>query len=291
MKKLLLVFVTLGMTLPSLAQKIWYEPEGALMNEEITIYVDLNKLDQGLDHTVLLIDAAQNGEDMYIWTWSPKEHPAGHPLVNGTGSQAWKNSNPALKMEKRDPGDPNSLVYGYTMTPTDFYEVDAIEVYENDISLLVKPQDGGGYGDPDIKSEDLSLGLEVPKGDAATVLGLPSQPFRDDVFTVIYDNTLEENENMQNLGDDEVYLYIAGFKGDSITNPADYEISNFFEAAKNDDLQMTPLGGGKFQYTFIPDEKLGIAPADQLSLLRLIVMKKGTLLRTEEDLMITVGCQ
>ena len=52
------------------AQKAWFEPEDALMDQEITIYVDLNKLDATLEHTQLLIDAAKAGEDMYMWTWS-----------------------------------------------------------------------------------------------------------------------------------------------------------------------------------------------------------------------------
>ncbi|MEZ5172922.1 MAG: hypothetical protein R2850_05320 [Bacteroidia bacterium] len=38
---------------------------------EVKLIVDLNLLDQTLGHTQLLVEAATNGEDMYIWTWSP----------------------------------------------------------------------------------------------------------------------------------------------------------------------------------------------------------------------------
>src|SRR6056300_496768 len=63
-----------------------------------------------------IVEIAQT-EDMYIWTWKPTEHPAGHPLANGIGGAAWKNSNEALKMTKEDEG-----LYSFTMTPTEFYE-------------------------------------------------------------------------------------------------------------------------------------------------------------------------
>ncbi|MEZ5172923.1 MAG: hypothetical protein R2850_05325 [Bacteroidia bacterium] len=61
------------------------------------------------------------------------------------------------------------LVYSYTMVPTEFYEVDAATVYENDIKFLVKPKDGGGYGIPS-KSEDLTFEVNPPNV-ARTVYG------------------------------------------------------------------------------------------------------------------------
>ena len=45
---------------------------------KIMVNLKLTKNDWGI------VDIALT-EDMYIWTWKPKEHPAGHPLANGIG--------------------------------------------------------------------------------------------------------------------------------------------------------------------------------------------------------------
>ena len=79
-------------------------------DEPLKIIVDISKLDASLDHVVNLQTAAADGEDLYIWTWSPAEHPVGHPLTNGLGAQAWKNSNDSLKMTLEAPN-----IYSYTI--------------------------------------------------------------------------------------------------------------------------------------------------------------------------------
>ena len=118
--------------------------------QSVKIIVDLNQLDQTIEHVQLLIADADSSKDLFIWTWKPFEHPAGHPFANGIGAQPWKNSNDTLKMTKE-----SDRIYSFTMIPTEFYGVDEITVFTEDIHFLVKPKDGGGYGDPDRKSTDL----------------------------------------------------------------------------------------------------------------------------------------
>ena len=172
--------------------------------DTLHIIVDLEKIDVAEQPAQDLVVAAQNGEDMYIWTWSPVEHPAGHPLANGIGGEAWKNSNEALKMEKVD--SLGSLVYVYTMVPTVFYGVDAKEVYDNDIAFLVKPKDGGGYGAPDIKSNDLNLVVDPPP--PPKIFNIPSVFFADGYMSINYDNNIEQRPTMRNLHPDSVVLIL-----------------------------------------------------------------------------------
>ncbi len=105
--------------------------------QSVKIIVDLNQLDQTIEHVQLLIADADSSKDLFIWTWKPFEHPAGHPLANGFGAQAWKNSNDTLKMTKEA-----DHIYSYTMIPTEFYGVDAATVFTEDIHFLVKPKMG-----------------------------------------------------------------------------------------------------------------------------------------------------
>lgn len=146
MKKLLFVFTAVLMSVGKLiAQKAWATPDPINPNDSITIWVDIKKCDRQ--------QLAGTTDPLYMWTWTPKEHAKGHPLNNGT----WQASNDALQM--RSAG--NDL-YFYRMVPTQFYEVTAAELYNNDISLLLKKKDGTGGAAGEDKTEDLKIDLAPP---------------------------------------------------------------------------------------------------------------------------------
>jgi hypothetical protein len=198
-------------------------------------------------------------EDMYLWIWKPKEHPAGQPLVNGLGSAAWKSSNPALKMTKEAEG-----IYSYTFTPTLFFETDAATIYKENFHFLVKPQDGGGYGDPDRKTEDLLIEVDPPAGPVVKIQSLPigSGLKKDtigtttkDVFSIVYNNTAEEKATMRNAA--ELYVYPVA----TDSSGAIYKIaSNPKRVADFPQLKMKQTTTGIFQYSCVP-EKLFTLPA------------------------------
>lgn len=122
---------------------------------ELKIIVNLNQLeDQASVNVQNLIADADANLSIYFWTWKPYEFPAGSAKANGLGDQAWKNSNEVLVMTKE-----SDRIYSFTLTPTEFYEVSPPTVYIEDIHFLVKPKDGGGYGDPDRKSPDLVVDI------------------------------------------------------------------------------------------------------------------------------------
>lgn len=100
-------------------------------------------------------------EDVYLWVWSDKQgEPVGLPdmfpededvpTTNGTGDKPWQNSNEYLKMTKI--GD---LKYQYIFTPTVLFKLSPSDLRE--MGFLLKPKNGGGYGDPDKKSTDQEI--------------------------------------------------------------------------------------------------------------------------------------
>lgn len=168
---------------------------------KIVVNLNLTKNEFGI------IELAKTN-DMYMWTWSPYEFALGSPKANGESDPAWKNSNPALKMTKEAEG-----IYSFIMTPTEFYEVTAQMVYDRDIKLLVKPKDGGGYGKPDLKTEDLLIEFDPP----VTIVKIASFPegygknkdtlyYGDgDPFSIIYDHKYEKKASLDTAND--FYLF------------------------------------------------------------------------------------
>ncbi len=190
-------------------------------------------------------------EDMYFWTWSPFEHPFGTPKANGAADPAWKNSNPLLKMTKEAEG-----IFSYILTPTEFYEVSSQMVYDKDFSFLIKPLDGGGYGGPDFKTEDLKIEVDLP----VSVVKLASFPegagakkdtlyFGDgDPFSIIYDHKVETKISLDSAK--EFYLFPKCLGSDGL----EYKLAvNAKQVANFPELKMVRQDNDVFIGTIIPE--------------------------------------
>lgn len=235
-------------------------------DEPLKIIVDISKLDGTLAHVVNLQTAAADGLDLYIWTWSPAEHPASHPLTNGIGAQAWKNSNDSLKMTNEGPN-----IYSITLTPTEFYEVDAATVYANDIKFLVKPKDGGGFGDPDFKSEDLTIPIDPPSFERDPSYVFPSFVTDKDLVSIVYENARETKESMKNLGSDECYFFTVLSLSDSTTMSI---ASSFFTAGNEPLLKMDYVGDQTFRKIIQPHSYFNIAPELKIVKMDITIIRK-----------------
>lgn len=275
------IFTLLGifiLTNISFAQVTSDPPEDINPEDTLIIYVDLSLLNQSLDHVQNLMQAYQDGEDMYMWTWNPYEFPDGHPKANGTGGRPWQNSNDILKMTPE-----GGTIFSYKMIPTEFYEVDAQTVYLNDIQFLIKPKNGGGYGDPDYKSEDLTLPVDPPSTVKSVTYGFPSTFRQDDVTTVYYDNDRETKASMQNLDPDSCYLYSEC----TLTDGTVIRIAPFFNVGDYPELKMEYYEDSRFRLSMQPAEFFGLAPGQQINTMKFLVMKKVYLDnddRTDEEL-------
>lgn len=258
MKKQILILAALLFSVGGAvqAQKVWSEPEEIDPNAEVTIYADLSQMD--CDKLV------GNAGPLYMWTWNPAD-----PVV---GNGDWGNSNPAMEMTNDGPN-----IWKITFTPVDFYGVDAQTVYDNDISFLVKGVDGGSGGDcsaagDENKTEDLMLEVNPPDGGVQKVYSFP-EPQSDtvgiggsDVYTLIYDNSLEEKPSMQNATD--LYVYARAYD----MNGTRYRPATLQQVGSNPDLQMTK-DGTTFSWTIQPSVFFQIPDGQTLDYLELQVVK------------------
>lgn len=276
MKKSLFVIASILMPWFAFGQAAYLEkPEEFAPDKPCKILVNLK-----LTSNEWGIVEAAAAEDMFLWVWKPAEHPAGHPFANGIGGAAWKNSNDALKMTKESEG-----VYSYSFTPTEFFEVDAAKVYKEDFHFLVKPKDGGGYGDPDIKTEDLSISVDPPAGPIVKVQTVPQgkgdkldtiASSTKDVFSIVYNNTAEEKGSMQNA--EELYVYVVAY--DDLGN--EYKIAaNARKAGDFPELKMSSNEDGMFQFSCIPERLINIPDGQKLYRLEIQIVKPN--LRTTSD--------
>lgn len=267
------------------AQLTTEPPEDIDPEQTLKIIVDISQMDASLEHVQNLQADAAAGLDLYIWTWSPFEFPAGHPKTNGTGAEAWKNSNELLKMTKEAEN-----IYSYTMVPTEFYEVDAATVYDKDIMFLVKPKDGGGYGDPDRKSGDFTIAVDPPKLDRDPGYAFPAAGMADDIFTIYYENDRERKAEMQNLDPNDCYVYAQATLSDSTVVKI---APNFFSVSGYPELKMDYIGDEAFRKFIYPNDFFTVPQGLNITEMIFVIMR-GTYLsskdRVDYDIPIKLGC-
>jgi hypothetical protein len=83
----------------------------------------------------------------------------------------------------------------------------------------------------------------------------------DDYLTITYDNNQEEIAGLQNMGDDDCYIYLVA----RITNFVFYEFTPEANVTNTPELKLEPIPGqpGMFRTTIIPRELFSQIPPDQ----------------------------
>jgi hypothetical protein len=244
------------------AQKAWITPDPINPDDSITIWVDIKKCD-----CQRLIGST---EPLYIWTWSPKDRAASDPTFNGQ----WGNSNEELKMTPA-----GNDVWYYRMVPTKFYGVTAGEIYDKGFMLLMKKKDGtgaGGGGCNEDKTEDLSIKVERPKTAVLKVSSFPQTLKMDtvptssnDVFTLIYNNNMEEKVSMKGVKD--LYVFAQGLGTDGLT----YQIASILQTGNKPELAMKEKATGVFTFQLRPQVFFPTLPAGvKIKTLRCQIVRK-----------------
>ena len=161
----------------------WIDPPSPDVEDSVYLYIDVSQ-DPNCDILV------GNMLPLYIWTWSPAQPDDKIGTWNESGADA--------RMEQVD-GD----VWRIGMIPTEFYGVEAEEVYEKGICFLAKQQDGGIGGDCNIggaepKTTDVHVPVPSPFAAERKVYSFPDvvnadslYTQLDDVFTLFYNNRIE----------------------------------------------------------------------------------------------------
>jgi hypothetical protein len=128
----------------------------------------------------------------------------------------------------------------------------------------VKPKDGGGYGDPDRKTEDLLVVVDPPVGPVVKFLTVPLgrgekkdtiATTTQDVFSIVYNNTAEDKVSMQNAEDLYVYPIAYDETGASYLIAANARRAGDFPI-----LKMKTTKKGTFQYSCIPEKLFNAIP-------------------------------
>jgi len=260
----------------------WIDPPAPDVEDSMFLYIDVSQ-DPNCD---ILVGGMQ---PLYIWTWSPAQ-PDGRI---GT----WNNSGADALMEQVD-GD----IWRIGMIPTEFYGVEAEEVYEKGICFLAKQQDGGIGGDCRIggaepKTTDVHVPVSSPFAAERKVFSFPNivnadslYTQLDDVFTLFYNNKIESKPSMQNLADAWVYFRIVGSDGQT------YSVTPLNQIGTNPDLQMTNEGDGLFSFQVIPENFLeGVLPdgiqSARLRFQFITLPLCGSDCAVDGDFFFVIGCQ
>ena len=131
------------------AQKVYVLPSPTDANSEMTLFIDMNQSEDGIQNNGLsgILDAHPD-TTLYLWTWDP----AGPAAGNGD----WDNSADHQQLTKVGP-----KLYSMTFIPTEYYGVDGPQLFARGISCLAKLKNGGeAEGFPfEAKSEDLHVDI------------------------------------------------------------------------------------------------------------------------------------
>lgn len=222
------------------AQKVYVLPSPTDANSEMTLFIDMNQSEDGIQNNGLsgILDAHPDTA-VYLWTWDPSGPAAG----NGD----WDNSASHQELNKVGP-----KLYSMTFVPTEYYGVDGPQLFSRGISCLAKLRNGTEVeGFPfEAKSEDMHVDI-IPKLCDARLCVFPELREPDDYITITYDNTKETlYEGLQGMGEDDCYIYLLG-KVDAFTS---VELSIESEATQNPDLKLQSMGDGRFRTTLIPED-------------------------------------
>lgn len=245
------------------AQKAYVLPSPTDANSEITLFIDMNQSEDGIQNNGLsaILDAFPD-TTVYLWTWDP----AGPAAGNGD----WDNSADHQQLTKVGP-----KLYSMTFVPTEYYGVDGPQLFSRGISCLAKlkngaPVDGFNF---EAKSEDMHVDI-IPQLCSARICVFPELREPDDFVTITYDNTKEVlYEGLQNMGDDDCYIYLLG-KVDAFTS---YEIAPEADVFANPGLKLTAMGEGKFRSTMIPEDLFSsiLGEGESLSEIWYYIMREG----------------
>ena len=266
MKKILSFFIALALSTTAFSQAAYIQPSPTGKNDTITLYINIAQTTDGTQNGGLNAMLTDHPEDtVYLWTWQP----AGPVIGNGE----WTNSNSDMALTKV-----SDKLYSIRFKPTIFYGVDATTFFTNGISCLAKLRSGnayaGEYGDYEAKTEDLSINI-IPKLCDELYCVFPELAKTDDYVSITYDNTQETTPELQNLGEDDCYLFLRAEQSTFVAyNYADASI-----VATLPQLKMKYIGDGKFRLTIIPSDffdEAGVLPeAFAFNKLKYYILKPG----------------
>ncbi len=241
------------------AQGVYFDPAPTDVTAPARLYIDITSSECNCPE---LLDADPVSNPLYIWAWNPNEQREpvdGEAVTNGQ----WGDSNENLKLEQ-DPVNPNLWFFDFLgVSLVEFYDQPAAVFYSSGIDFLLKEKNGAPPDSPEQKSPDINV-IPEPLGCFDKVCPFPSTFFQDEYFVILYDNKLETNPTLQNLGPDECLIwYRYRVDGGPLT---------LYQQA-TDKFKMTFDGDGVFSLSMIPETYFEIAQGSQLTQIDVYITK------------------
>lgn len=241
------------------AQGVYFEPSPTDVTAPARLYIDITSAECNCPE---LQDVNPESNPLYIWTWVPIEdrQPVnGMDATNGT----WNNSNENMKL-KQDETNPNLWYFDFFgVSMAEFYQAPAAIFYQGGISFLLKEKNGAPADLPEQKSPDITI-IPEPVGCFEKICPFPTTFFQDDYFVITYDNTMEDNGTLQNLGPEECLIW---YKYSVNNGP----LQTLREPT--DKFKMDYDGNGIFSKTMIPEVYFGLSEGQVLTQIDVFITK------------------
>lgn len=261
MKKILSIVLCAFALNSAMAQSAYVLPSPTAADEPLTLYIDVAQAGGGLK--TMLTNHPEEVDNVYLWTWNP----AGP--VGGNGE--WGSSRDGMKMTWE-----GGLLFSMTFVPTTFYNVDGPTFFSKGISCLAKLKSGYAYAEENVgeaKTPDLSVTI-TPKLCDRLYCTFPELAKEDDFVSITYDNTKETNTALQNMGDDECYIYL--YAGYDIFSGVEYAPVSAVTSTPALKLKRVANRPGLFRITILAkDFFTGIPEGQTIDELKFYVLRPG----------------
>lgn len=218
-------FATVELGIPA---RTWTYPVIYTMDEEVTWYFDMT--DSGFSE----------GEDLYMWVWSPTEPDAGN----------FDNSSEFAKLEYV--GD---MVWKKTLVPTQYFGV-GVEEIENSAGFWMRLKRKGNEVQSGVFSMTWSVGEVrsfLESGDAVKIF--PEKFYLDEPLSILVNaEKIWVGDEQGGLVGEEIHLHsgLNNFQEGAIV---EYQ-AWIPEVSKK--TQLTPIGNNLYKIDFIPREYYGV---------------------------------
>lgn len=252
LKKLFVWGVMMLAGLATQAQVWTVTPASFTAEDRITISVDVTGY-----------AALENEAPLYLWAWCN---------LGDANNGSWTSSDEAARMTQ-DPNNPKK--WSISFVPATYYNKPAGQM--TFIGFLAKGKDGSGT--PERKTPDQSRQLEPIAFNDTPVRRFPLKFTEDDVLTIFYDKTLDNNITMKNTSDISIFTQVkvkdaAGVESNWVYTPVEW---NDIATATPNPLRMTQIGDSLYRWTIIPRKFYrGLQPGETITRIKIHVRSTAT---------------
>lgn len=249
LKKLLASAVAMLAGAAVFAQTFTITPSNPTAEDRITIKVDVTGF-----------AALENESPLYVWAWSNLGD-----APNGT----WNSSNESAKMTQ-DPNNPK--VWTFSFVPSIYYNFPAGGFQF--VGFLVKAKDGSGT--PERKTADQRINLDPINFVDTPVRFFPSKFTEDDVITVFYDKTLDNNPTMRATNDISVFTQVRVRDAAGVVSGWVYTTAEWPDVENTPSLAMRTVAGNDslYRWTIIPSRFFAKQPGEEIVEIKVHVRSK-----------------